>query len=70
METEIISSDYETLKKAIDSLNKEFGDVIKPLEKLNSQPTVVVKLDNVYNIRKYNSHLYTFFDDTKIILTK
>jgi len=70
MEIEIISSDYETLEKAIRSLNKEFGDVIKPLEKLNTQPTLLVKLDNIYNIRKYNSHLYTFFDDTKIILTK
>jgi len=70
MEIEIISSDYETLEKAIHSLNREFGDVIEPLEKLNTQPTLLVKLDNVYNIRKYNSHLYTFFDDTKIILTK
>jgi len=70
MEIEIISSDNETLQKAIHSLNKEFGVVIKPLEKLNSQPSLLVELDNVYNIRKYNSHLYTFFDDTKIILTK
>lgn len=70
MEIEIISSDNETLEKAINSLNKEFNGAVEPLEKLNSQPSVLVRLDNVYNIRKYNSHLYTFFEDTKIILTK
>lgn len=70
MEIELISSDYETLEKAIHSLNKEFNGAVKPLEKLNNQPSVLVKIDNVYNIRKYNSHLYTYFEDTKIILTK